>query len=478
MLVTRKSRLHIRAQNIIFVALVLGALGLIGYLSTRYVWEADWTAGNRNSLSVASRGLLATLTEPIHITTFARDNETLRAPIRELVSRYQRVTDNLTLTFVNPDLEPTRVREQGITVDGELVIEYAGRRENVRELSETAISNALQRLARGGERWAVFITGHGERAPEGQANFDLGVFGKTLRNKGFNVQTLYLAEQGALPRNTAFVVIAGPQADYLPAEIKLLQDYLASGGNLLWLREPGAGEHGLHVLAQELGIRFLPGMLVDSTAQLFGISDPTMILVANYPPTPVTQDFAYATVFPQATAIMTPGATTDTTTTDTDGKQEDKSGWQTEPFLRTLPRAWQETGKLSGAVRFDADTGDKAGPLTLGLLLTRTAPDSTSAEKAASKSSAGEQRVVVIGDGDFLANAYIGNSGNLDLGLNIFNWLGHDDSYINIPARTAPDTQLHLSDTALAMLVILFLAILPLGLLAAGALIWWRRRRL
>lgn len=470
MLVTRKSRLHLRAQNIFFVALVLGALGLIGYLSTRYVWEADWTAGNRNSLSVASRELLATLSEPSHITAFARDNETLRTPIRELVSRYQRVANDLTLVFVNPDLEPTRVREQGITVDGELVIEYAGRRENVRELSEAAISNAIQRLARGGERWAIFITGHGERAPEGQANFDLGVFGQALQNKGFNVQTLNLAEQGAIPRNTALLVIAGPQADYLPAEIKLLQNYLASGGNLLWLREPGAGGHGLQVLAQEISIGFLPGMLVDSTAQLFGISDPTMILVANYPPTPITQNFAYATVFPQATAI--------TTTTDTEDKKEDKSGWQTKPFLRTLPRAWQETGELSGTIQFNADADDTAGPLTLGLLLTRSTADTAGDGSDASQSAAGEQRVVVIGDGDFLANAYIGNSGNLDLGLNIFNWLAHDDSYINIPARTAPDTQLHLSDTALAALVILFLAILPLGLLAGGALIWWRRRRL
>src|SRR5690606_27857301 len=208
MFVDRKSRLHVRAQNIIFVALVLGALGLAGYLSTRYVWQADWTYGNRNSLSAASRELLATLNEPLRITAFARDNETLRTRIRELINRYQRTDSAITLTFINPDLEPTRVRDEGITVDGELVLEYADRRDNVRELSEAAISNAIQRLVRGGERWAVFITGHGERAPDGQANFDLGIFGQALQNKGFNLQTLNLAEQGAIPRNTAFVVIA------------------------------------------------------------------------------------------------------------------------------------------------------------------------------------------------------------------------------------------------------------------------------
>lgn len=468
MFVDRKSRLHIRAQNIIFVALILGALGLIGYLSTRYVWQTDWTHGNRNTLAPASQELLATLSEPLHITAFARDNETLRTQIRELIGRYQRNGDTITLNFVNPDLEPSRVREEGITVDGELLLEYGSRREQVRELGEAAISNAIQRLVRGGERWAVFVTGHGERTPDGQANFDLGVFGAALKNKGFNLQTLNLAEQGAIPRNTAVLVIAGPQADYLPAELSLLQHYLAAGGNLLWLREPQAGEHGLQTLAQNFGIRFLPGMLVDSSAQLFGINDPTMILVADYPPTAVTENFTYATVFPQATAIET--------TTD---KSNDETGsWQTTPFLRTLPRAWQETGKLSGAVRFDADSGDTAGPLTLGLLLTRAKPNAVANESESDSSPAGEQRIAIVGDGDFLANAYIGNSGNLDLGLNIFNWLAHDDSYINIPARTAPDTQLQMSNSVLAALVILFLVVLPLGLLAAGGLIWWRRRRL
>jgi ABC-type uncharacterized transport system involved in gliding motility auxiliary subunit len=83
----------------------------------------------------------------------------------------------------------------------------------------------------------------------------------------------------------------------------------------------------------------------------------------------------------------------------------------------------------------------------------------------------------VVGDGDFLSNSYLGNGGNLDLGLNLVRWLSGDDNLLDIPARTAPDSRLELSRTAGAAIGLGFLFILPLLLIATGLLIWWRRRR-
>lgn len=469
MLVTRKSKLHVRAQNIIFVALLLTAVGLVAWLSTRYVWQADWTAGNRNTLTEASRLLLDTLEHPVSITTFAREDEGLRNAIRDLVGRYQRAKPDVTLEFVNPDLEPARVREQGIQADGELVIEYQGRREQLRQLNEDTLTNALQRLARGGERWVVFLTGHGERDPRGQANHDLGAFGRELEAKGLRPRTLNLAKQGAIPRNTSVLVVAGPQTALLPGEVELIRDYIAGGGNLLWLGDPDANE-SLVPLAQMLGVRFLPGMALDATAQLFGVNDPRIVIVADYPASAITRDFDVVTVFPQATALET-----DTNNT-----------WEANDFLRTLDRAWQETGSLQGAAQYDPDSADRAGPLAIGVALTRPPPangngaaktsDAPENDESAAPGSA-EQRVVVTGDGDFLANAYLGNSGNLDLGLAIVNWLAHDDTYISVPARSAPDTNLTLSQTQLAIIAVLFLVVIPVTLLASGVAIWARRRK-
>ncbi len=147
------------------------------------------------------------------------------------------------------------------------------------------------------------------------------------------------------------------------------------------------------------------------------------------------------------------------------------SGWQAIAFLQTLPRSWLETGKLEGEVNYDPKHGDRLGPLSIGVSLTRTL-------KATGKGGApAEQRVVVTGDGDFISNAYLGNAGNLTLGLNIFNWLAHDDSYISIDPRPAPDLTLFLSPLAQGLIGFGFLLALPLILLTAGIGVWLRRRR-
>ena len=84
---------------------------------------------------------------------------------------------------------------------------------------------------------------------------------------------------------------------------------------------------------------------------------------------------------------------------------------------------------------------------------------------------------MVIGDGDFLSNTYLGNPGKLDLGLNIVRCLSHDDATIEIRVTAAPDTTLVLGKTAQAVIAIGFLVGLPLLLLLTGLVIWLRRRR-
>lgn len=105
--------------------------------------------------------------------------------------------------------------------------------------------------------------------------------------------------------------------------------------------------------------------------------------------------------------------------------------------------------------------------------MTRSAASDSDGDDA----SAAEQRVVVIGDGDFLSNTYLGNPGNLDLGLNIVRWLSHDDATIEIRVKAAPDTTLVLGKVAQAVIAIGFLIGIPLLLLLLGIGIWLRRRR-
>ncbi len=225
----------------------------------------------------------------------------------------------------------------------------------------------------------------------------------------------------------------------------------APASRLRWLQDPGDLK-GLAPLAQALAIRFVKGVIVDANPQLrvmLGIKHPAVIPVVDYPRHAITRALKAQTLFPFAVALAFQGG----------------GDWRGEAFLRTLPRTWSETGPLTGGeIRFTGAEGDTRGPLDLGLALSR-------------ERNGHPQRIAVIGDSDFLANAYLGNGANLELAMNVLNWLSLDDELISVTPRSAPDTQLVLSDGALAAIAFGFLIVLPLGLLGTGLGLWWRRRR-
>ena len=443
---THSTKNALRLQNLLFLLLFLAIIALSAWLSTRYTFQADWTANNRNTLSDASVQVLSTLDQPIRVDAFIREGNIGREAISEIFSRYQQLKPDLTLHFINPDVDPQKVRELGVTLEGELVIHYSGKRENLKQGSEEAITNTLQRLARADERWIVFLSGHGERDPLGEANFHFGEWGQQLQQIGFNLHKVNLSTQPEIPANTSVLVIAEPQTPLLPGELSIVQRYVEQGGNLLWLLEPEQ-QNTLTPLATQLGIKPQSGMLVDPSGQLLGITDPRFALVAEYSQHAITAQMEALTLFPQAGGL----------------EIVEGSDWQSHALLTTLERSWLEQEEIIDTVDFNVET-DQPGPIMLGLTLNRQQQDR-------------EQRAVVIHDADFLSNTYLGNGGNLDLGLNIINWLSHDDRFISIPAKSSHDRHLELSTSAQAIIGFSFLVAIPGVLLIAGVWIWLKRRK-
>ncbi len=451
------TRRRLWLQHALFLLLFSLAIGLLAWLSTRYVIQADWSAGNRNTLSESSQKILARLEGPVHVTAYARDVPALRDGVRRLVGRYQRYKPDLTLIFVNPDLLPEQARKLGITQDGELYVEYGQRSEKIVQLGEQPLTQALQRLSRREQRLVLFVDGHGERKPLGIADYDLGTFGQELAKIGIQAQSFNLAKDPHIPAVVAALVIAGPQLPLAPGEIKTLLEYVQQGGNLLWLLEPN-DPAGLQALAALLGITVWPGVVVDADTSRLGIQNPTFIPIVDYGPHPITAPLRAPVLLPGAAAMAL----------------QPPAGWRAMVLLQSQPRSWTETGSLEGSIQFDPDSAEHPGPLTVGVALSRPRPATGSEGRP---TVGDEQRLVVIGDGDFLSNTYLGNGANLELGLNIFNWLTLDDALLAIHPRAAPDANLNLSDLTLALIAAFFLLILPGVFLVSGWLIWFRRRR-
>lgn len=466
---TDRHRWQLRLVNASFVVLLLIAIGLLHWISREYHLRVDLTRAASHSLSPASIAVVERLKGPVRVAAYASERDDLRRKISKFVGPYQNHKKDLGLEFIDPDANPQQAREAGIQSDGELIIEHKGASERITlgSLNEQNFTNALTRLGHHDERWVVFLSGHGERSAERAANFDLSTWAQEMRKRGFRTRTLSLGDHPQLPQNTAVLVIAGPRARLLPGEMKEIERYLAAGGNLLWLHDPGP-VRGLERLAERLGLEFAPGVVVDPrSAQITRRT--TAVIIARYGQHPAVQNFSEQTVFIDAAAIVLP----ENEDNNKKNGRRPADRWQRQVLFDTRAEAWSETGTLRGQVVFDKGK-DTPGPLNLAVALSRDLPAS---DENAARQTRRQQRVVVVGDGDFLANQYLANAGNLELGLSLLNWLSRDDAYVNIPVRTASDRTLALSPFARLGMIFTFLLLLPVIFITGGVLVWLRRRR-
>lgn len=448
MQVTSKLRSQLLVQNGIFVVLLIALVALLAFLAQEYRAERDITQNARNTLSQPARDVLAKLTGPIKVTAFATRQDVrgdARKVIRDFLAPYQRLKPDLSVTFVDPREEPKLAQAAGIRVNGESVVEYNQRSEHLTDYNEQSFINALVRLARSSERLVMALEGHGERRLNGGANHDVGEFGKQLTAKGFKTNSVNLAIAQEVPANASMLLIANPQVDLQPAEVQKIKHYLQQGGNLLWLIDPEP-LRGLQPVAELLGLVLGPGTVVDPTLQPRN-GPPAFASATSYGRHPIFGDFQLNTVFPYARQI---GA-------------NESGEWRTTRLIEVAPRGWVEMGKLDAGITFDK-TRDIPGPVNIALALERRVSDRT-------------QRVVVIGSGGFLANASLGLGGNLDLGVNIVNWLAGDEALIAIQPRPSLDSNLELGRGQQYLILFGFLIFLPLAFASAGVAIWWRRRR-
>lgn len=478
-------------NQIINFALVIVIVGLLGWLSQRYKTEFDWTYGHRNTLTTQSQKLLKTMPDPIHFYAFIYGSASnKRQDIQQAVDRYQRFKSNITVKYIDPTRNPQKVKQFHITQPGQVVVEYDGRKETLTSVSEPKISHALERLSSKNIAHVVFLTGDGERSPDDKKQTGYSSFSQTLISKGMRVDTVNLALHPKIPANTAALVIASPTSELLPGEQKIIQNYVKHGGNLLWLADTDNPPY-LKGLARQLGIAWQNGYAIFPNYQALGTGNPGIYLAAAYPRSPITKHLHEITVFPLVRSL----------------KAAPLPGWHRMPLLETTKDSWLEVAshKMQGVIQFDPKAGDLPGPLMIGLAESRkvTVPaanpakaDKTAKAHKGGKSDTGktadhkdpkpaakprstskQQRIVMIGDADFLSNGYIKVLGNRDLGVSIMNWLASRNKSLDITIPNAPDRNLYLPTWESWAISIGFIAVLPFLLLVFGIGRWFIRRR-
>ncbi|MEO8677933.1 MAG: Gldg family protein [Vicinamibacterales bacterium] len=463
-------------MSIVSMLVFLGILVAVNYLGTRQSKRWDFTANQIYSLSDQTVKILKELDSPVKFTVF--DQEVNFDRFRQRLNEFQYHSTKVSTEYVDADRQPTRAKAAQITSYGTILVEYKGHTERITSTNEQDITNALKKAMTGEQRKVYFTQGHGEKDTAGTERLGYSGVAQALGGDNYGVEQLVLVQVKAVPADATVVVIAGPSTDFFPPEIDALKAYLAKGGKVLALLDPadkpGApGQPLLAALLHDWGITAGNDVVLDASGmgQMLG-TDASVPVAAQYPPHAITDNFRLLTAYPFARS-MTP-------------VEGGANGHTAQPIVETSPRSWAEADIASlsggGQVAFNADKGDKQGPIVLGAAVSAPAtevpapPAGNNSPAAPADAPKPESRLVAIGDSDFASNSGLGIQGNRDFFMNSLNWLAQQENLIAIRPREPEDRRLTLTASQQQNIMLLSLFIIPGLVFASGVYTWWRRR--
>jgi ABC-type uncharacterized transport system involved in gliding motility auxiliary subunit len=459
-------------MSIVSIIVFLAILVAVNYLGTRQNKRWDLTANQVYSLSDQTIRILKELKEPVVVSVFEQQDR--QEPLKDRLDEYQYQTTKLTTEFIDPDRDPARASAAKIESVPTLLVQYQGRTERVSSANEQELTNALIKVVTGTTRKVYFTQGHGEKDIASTERTGLSTAVESMKQDNFAVDSLILIQQKAIPDDATVVVIAGPTTDFFAPEIDALNTYVAKGGKVMVLMDPLMKGPAQPLLAQFLtdwGIRAGTDVILDpSSGQVIG-TDASVTVAAEYPPHAITQGFRVVTAYPLARS-MTP-------------IEGGSNSHTAQPLVNTGQQSWAEAdlaglAAAKGQVEFNADKGDKQGPITIGAAVsapaTVTPPSANASPDSPDSAPKPETRIVAIGDSDFAANTAIGLPGNRDFFVNTLNWLSQQENLIAVRPRQPEDRRLTMTADAQNRIMILTLFIIPGLVFATGIYTWWKRR--
>ena len=443
---------RIGANSILMIFLFVAILMIVNFLAARHSIRWDLSENQNFSLAPQTHRVLRNLARAVTVTVFTREKDPGYQSYKERLDSYRQASSKISVEFVDPERQPKVAQQYGVTRTDTAIFESAGQTVRVTVPSEVELTGALIRVSQDSKKSVLFLEGHGEPSLDDRERTGLFAAREILIKQGYDVGTLSLLKEAAVPDHTAILVVAGPRRQVTAEEQERIHTYVEKGGHLLLLIDPDTLTD-LNPLLKQWGLGVGPGALVDLQDRL-AQGDLTSLLVRTFTEHEITQDLSAAVLFPLARHI----------TFD----EQAGSAWDYVPLARTSPNSWAETDLKGRVVNLD-EKEDIKGPLPMAVAL---------APKLAPEEGKPRPAIVVIGNSTFATNAFVNFPGNSDFFLHTTGWLAEERNMMAITPRDSalrPFTPNPLEERTLLYLQVI---LLPATMLFAGIMVWRKRRRL
>jgi ABC-type uncharacterized transport system involved in gliding motility auxiliary subunit len=446
----RSTRLGL--NSFLMVVLFLGILVIINFLAARHSQRWDFSETQHFTLSPQTLKVLRGLAREVKVTVFSQDRSQGSNTYHDLLESYRQQNDKLKVEYVDPERRPGVARQYGISRPDTAVFESGTQSTRVTAPSEAELTGALIRVSKDTKKRVLFLEGHGEHSIVDQERGGLSRAKEALVKQGYDVGTLSLLQQTAVPADAAVLVLAGPRRPITKEEKDRIAHYVADGGRLLILLDPES-QADIDDLLRQWGVEAGKGVLVDLQDRL-AQGDLTALMIRTFTEHEITQDFSFAVLFPVSRHL--------------EFREDLGKEWDFVPLARTSTRSWAETDLKGDVVSFNAKE-DVQGPLPLAAALTPKKPPQEGKQRAA---------IVLVGNSSFASNVYVTFPGNTDFLLHALGWLAEERELISITPKEPAFRPFIPNPSQERILLYVQVLALPLLTFLWGVSIWRRRRRL
>ncbi len=439
-------------NSLLMVVFFTSILVIVNFLAARHSVRWDLSENQNYTLAPQTHRVLRTLPREVKITVFTREKDPGYQAFKERLESYRQASTKLSVEFIDPEKQPKMAQTYGIFRTDTAIFESNGQTIRVTSPSEIELTGALIRISKDSKKRIVFVEGHSELNVEDKDRNGLFNAKEALIRQGYDVGTVSLLKESAVPDNASVLVLAGPRRPVMKEEQDRIHSYVEKGGHLLLLADPDT-QTGLETLLARWGIGLGPGVLVDLQDRL-AQGDLTALLVRTFTEHEITQDLTSAVLLPLSRHI----------TFD----EQTGTDWDFVPLARTSPNSWAETN-MQGRVVSLSEKEDVKGPLPMAAALSpKKAPEEGKPHPA----------IVVIGNSTFASNAFFNFPGNSDFFLHTTGWLAEERDLISIAPREPALHPFTPNPTQERALIYIQVVLLPLMTFLTGLIVWRKRRRL
>ena len=478
----------------VMVFIVIGISLLINAISIGNYHRFDTTALAEFTLTSQTKDVLSKMETPVTAWCFFTPNDYYGTDtyVTSLLQEYQNYTDKLSVKVIDPDEHPDQARQYNITSlslyesvvfeieyekdkfrrrivsPGEIIVTDSTGYQIIGYEAEHPFTSAILEVTGIVQKKVYFLTGHGESSISGDYTYAR----ETLLDYLYKVETLDLLFTKSIPEDCAAVIIAGPTKALDKSEVEILANYLENDGWLMILVNPNCPQE-IGQLLSSWGIDIEDGTIIDPSSYLSPNVDNTIV--------PRSRNFfnLATTYFPGATAITPqPGYEPGVIVTEEGTPRliywtSENSSLVLYSLLRTSVDSWLEKDfSLDKEPEFNEGT-DLKGPLNIGFLIFSVPPEETE-EQAIEETPL--TRLIVFSDSDFASNQHFYNGDNGYLFLTAVELLTTGKELISIERKVLPFRMLVVTPEVTSFIRISSIGLLPLLVLIAGGVIWWRRR--